>query len=60
LLKVLVNLPMVLILSVIYFISFAVYHLNKTKKKEIRRPLTIDVVYKPINKGEYVDFEEIN
>jgi hypothetical protein len=51
---------MVLILSVIYFISFAVYHLNKPKKKEISQPLTIDVVYKPINKGEYVDFEEIN
>jgi len=51
-------------IGIIYFICFAIYHLTKKRdpKKVVKEsePLKIDIVYKsPIDRGEYVDFEEV-
>ena len=42
-----------------YFIGFAIYHLTKSRPVKSKESLSIDVIYKPINRGEYVEFEEI-
>lgn len=47
-----------------YFIGFAIYHIvNRPETKQKVResePLRVEVIYKsPIDKGQYVDFEEI-
>jgi len=53
-----------LTIGIIYFICFAIYHLTKKRdpKKVVKEsePLKIDIVYKsPIDRGEYVNFEEV-
>ena len=42
-----------------YFIGFAIYQLTKERPKKVSEPLNVQIVYKPIETGEYVEFEEI-
>ena len=42
-----------------YFIGFVIYHATKERPKKVSEPLNVQIVYKPIENGEYVDFEEV-